>query len=106
MKMLHLLNLYSLLRFIKKPILGVGLGVELMSDHTDGEKISCLGLFPVESNKFEEDKNNYSLGGFKKVDILKESKLFTGIESEMNFSSPSIIICRKINIPHQLLRME
>ncbi len=85
MKMLHLLNLYSLLRIIKKPILGVGLGVELMSDHTDGEKISCLGLFPVDSNKFAEDKNNYSEAGFKKVDILKESKLFRGIESGDEF---------------------
>ena len=85
MKMLHLLNLYSLLRIIKKPMLGIGLGVELMSDHTSGEEVSCLGLFPVESNKFAEDKNYYSKGGLKKVDILKESKLFGGIKSGDEF---------------------
>lgn len=85
MKMLHLLNLYSLLRIIKKPLLGIGLGVELMSDHTEGEKNSCLGLFPVESNKFSEDKNYYAQSGLKKVDILQQSKLFEGIKSRSQF---------------------
>lgn len=85
MKNLHLLNLYSLLRMIKKPILGIGLGVELMSDHTKGEKITGLGLFPVESNKFSEDKKYLSGAGLKKVDILKPSKLFNGIKSGTEF---------------------
>lgn len=85
MKMLHLLNLYSLLRIIKKPMLGIGLGVELMSDHTEGEKVPCLGLFPVESSKFSEDKKYLSQSGLKKVEILKQSKLFEGIESGDEF---------------------
>jgi len=84
-KALHLLNLYSLLRMIKSPILGIGIGVELMSDHTPGENISCLGLFPVESNKFSDDKNIHSHSGFKKIDILKNSKLFEGINSGDEF---------------------
>jgi glutamine amidotransferase len=85
MKMLHLLNLYSLLRITKKPILGIGLGVELMSDHTIGELITSLGLFPVESNKFPEDNNNDSQSGLKKVRIVKKSRLFEGIESGVEF---------------------
>ncbi len=85
MKLIHLQNIYSLLRIIKIPILGIGLGVELMSDHTEGEKITGLGLFPVESNKFAEDKKYLSRAGLKKVDIVKTSKLFKGIESGSEF---------------------
>ncbi|HSD64088.1 MAG TPA: imidazole glycerol phosphate synthase subunit HisH [Ignavibacteriaceae bacterium] len=85
MKLLHMLNLYSLLRIIKIPILGIGLGVELMSDHTEGEKITYLGLFPIESNKFPEDKKFNSQAGLKKVEIIKPSKLFNGIESGTEF---------------------
>lgn len=85
MKLLHLQNIYSLLRIIKIPILGIGLGVELMSDHTEGEKTTGLGLFPVESNKFSDDKKNYSEAGLKKVDIVKPSRLFKGIESGSDF---------------------
>lgn len=85
LKALHLLNLYSLLRMLKKPMLGIGIGVELMSDHTPGENISCLGLFPVESNKFSEDKNYNSQSGLKKINIVKNSKLFEEINSGDEF---------------------
>lgn len=85
MKLIHLQNIYSLLRIIKIPILGIGLGVELMSDHTEGENITGLGLFPVESNKFSEDKKYFSKAGLKKIDIVKSSKLFNGIESGSEF---------------------
>jgi imidazole glycerol-phosphate synthase subunit HisH len=85
MKQLHILNLFSMLRMIKKPILGIGLGVELMCDHTTGEEISCLGLFPVESNKFEEEINFVSHSGLKKIEILQKSNLFNGIESGSEF---------------------
>lgn len=85
MKQLHILNLFSLLRMIKQPILGIGLGVELMCDHTTGENVSCLGLFPVDSNKIEDEKFLGSHSGFMKVDILQKSRLFEGIDSGSEF---------------------
>ncbi|HEY6905886.1 MAG TPA: imidazole glycerol phosphate synthase subunit HisH [Ignavibacteriaceae bacterium] len=85
MKQLHILNLFSLLRMIKQPILGIGLGVELMCDHTTGENVSCLGLFPVDSNKIEDEKFLNSHSGFMKVDILQKSRLFEGIDSGSEF---------------------
>jgi glutamine amidotransferase len=84
-KQLHLLNLFSLLRMINKPILGIGLGVELMCDHTPNENISCLGLFPVESGKIEDEQIAVSHQGLKKVDILHKSPLFKDIESGSEF---------------------
>ena len=85
MKHLHILNLFSLLRMISKPILGIGLGVELMCDHAAGENIACLGLFPVDSNKIEDEKILVSHSGLKQVDILKKSRLFEGIDSGSKF---------------------
>lgn len=85
MKQLHILNLFSLLRMIKQPILGIGLGVELMCDHTSGENVSCLGLFPVDSNRIEDKQFLNSHSGLMKVDILQKSRLFDGIESGSEF---------------------
>lgn len=85
MKQLHIWNLFSLLRIIKIPILGIGLGVELMCDHTSGENISCLGLFPLNSNKIEDEQTLMSRSGLKKIEILQKSKLFEGIESGSEF---------------------
>lgn len=84
-KQLHIWNLFSMLRMIKIPILGVGLGVELMCDHTSGENISCLGLFPLNSNKIENEQTLMSHSGLKKIEILQKSKLFEGIESGSEF---------------------
>jgi glutamine amidotransferase len=70
---------------IKIPILGIGLGVELMCDHTSGENISCLGLFPLNSNKIDDEKTLISHSGLKKIEILQKSKLFEGINSGSEF---------------------
>ncbi len=85
MKQLHILNLFSMLRMIKKPILGIGLGIELMCDHADGENISCLGLFPVDSNRMEDEQILVSQPRLKKIEILQKSRLFDGIESGSEF---------------------
>lgn len=82
---LHILNLFSMLRMIKKPILGIGLGLELMCDYADGENISCLGLFPVNSNKIEDKQVLHSHSGLKKIQVLNKSRLLEGIESGSEF---------------------
>ncbi len=84
-RQLHILNLFSMLRMVKNPILGIGLGVELMCEHTSGESLSCLGLFPVDSNKIEDEKVLISHSGLKKVDILKRGRLFEGIDTGTEF---------------------
>ncbi len=84
-RQLHILNLFSMLRMVKNPILGIGLGVELMCEHTSGESLSCLGLFPVDSNKIEDEKVLLSHSGLKKVDILKPGRLFEGISTGTEF---------------------
>ena len=85
-KKLHLTNLYSVLRLCKKPMLGVCLGMQLMADiSTEGGKIPCLGIFPVVAEKFSGEKMKVPFSCWSEVEILEDSKLFTGLNKKENF---------------------
>lgn len=85
MKRIHLLNLFSVMRIIRKPILGIGLGMQLMADYSLEGNISCLGIFPGTVQKFENGKPNAINEGMQSVSIKKESKLFSGINDDEKF---------------------
>jgi len=82
-KKLHLLNLFSSLRIIKKPILGIGTGMHLMTKSFKNINAACLGCFPVEckteaiqQNMFEHDQS---------IKIIKETSLLDNIGKEDKF---------------------
>ena len=85
MRKIQMLNLYSVLRVIKKPILGIGLGMQLMADYSTEGNFSCLGFFPGTAVKFEGDTERYLFKGNHKVDRCKQSVLFEGIEESAEF---------------------
>ena len=71
MKKIHLLNLFSLLRMMKKPTLGISLGLELLCDKSE-DGTSFLGLFPLTIKKFSDGKNV----GWHEVKRIEDFKLF------------------------------
>lgn len=78
-KKFHLLNLTSLLRMVKKPVLGIGSGVQLMLAFGGAAKESCLSYFT-----FDGDKDSYCnvlefQHGLYPITQTKPSKLFNGI---------------------------
>jgi imidazole glycerol-phosphate synthase subunit HisH len=83
-KRIHLFNLYSLLRFLKKPTLGISLGMDLLCNKST-EGISCLGL--IESEVIHDSISDavIRLPGMQKVVITKENKLFTNIPNGTQF---------------------
>ena len=85
MRKIQMLNLYSVLRVIKKPILGIGLGMQLMSDYSTEGNFSCLGLFPGTAVKFDSNLNESTYKGMHKVSFCKQSILFDGIEDNTEF---------------------
>jgi glutamine amidotransferase len=85
MKKINLLNLHSTLRIVKKPMLGIGLGMQLMADYSKEGNFPCLGLFPGTSVKFENVEGGTLHKGMHKVKISKQSKLFQGIEDNSEF---------------------
>ena len=77
---LHMTNLFSFLRMCKKPMLGVCLGMQLMADiSTEGGKFPCLGIFPVNAEKFSNENMKVPFTGWNEVEVIKESKLFSGL---------------------------
>jgi glutamine amidotransferase len=84
-KKLHLLNLFSVMRILKKPMLGIGLGMQLMCNYSAEGNVSCLGIFPGSTQKFDEPQSKIRHTGFDPLTILLDSKLFSGITNSDKF---------------------
>ena len=84
---IHILNLFSILRMIKKPLLGIGTGMHLMTKSLKDKEATCLGCFPVECESKDEQENN--IEEMKPINIIKESKLLDGIFKDDKFSFES-----------------
>lgn len=85
MRKIQMLNLYSILRVVRKPMLGIGLGMQLMADYSTEGNFSCLGFFPGTAIKFEGDVEGSLFKGYHKVSLCKQSVLFEGIEENAEF---------------------
>jgi glutamine amidotransferase len=85
MKKIQLLNLYSILRVIKKPMLGIGLGMQLMADYSTEGNFSCLGFFPGTAIRFDETITDYSYKGMHNINLCRHSVLFNGVDLKEKF---------------------
>jgi imidazoleglycerol phosphate synthase glutamine amidotransferase subunit HisH len=89
-KQLHLLNLFTVLRLCNKPMLGISLGMHLMSAFTKEGNLACLGIFRGTTEKFDAKENSDSIVALRKILLIKESRLFKNIldgEEHSNFFS-------------------
>jgi len=84
-KQLHLLNLFTVLRLCNKPMLGISIGMHLMSAYSKEENRACLGIFRGTTEKFEDKTNGDSVSPLNEVLLVKESRLFKNIQSEEKF---------------------
>ncbi len=85
---LNMMNLFSMMRMIKKPMFGINNGVQLMCNRFS-EKLKCgLGFFETDF-ALENNQDNDSLSG--KINILKKSKLLKN-----NFQDIDVIFNPKL----------
>ena len=84
---LHILNLFSILRMVKKPLLGIGTGMHLMTKSLKDKEATCLGCFPVDCESKDQPEDGFS--EMKRINIIRESKLLEGIGREDKFSFES-----------------
>ena len=82
-KKLHLLNLFSILRMVEKPILGIGTGMHLMTKSFKDINAACLGCFPVESRTDETQQNIPAHE--QSIKIIEETPLLNKISKEDKF---------------------
>jgi glutamine amidotransferase len=82
---LHLLNLFSALRIVKKPVLGIGTGMHLMTRVYTKFNAACLGCFPVDC----ESRTDIPQSEFEEhqINIIVETELLKGIKSDDRFLS-------------------
>lgn len=84
-KRLHLTNLFSVLKMCNKPMLGICLGMQLMAEASTEGNVTCLGIFPGTAMIFDNTKTKVPHMGWNEIDIIKESRLFTGINNKETF---------------------
>ncbi len=83
LKKLHLMNLFTVMRIIKLPLLGIGLGMQLMSTYSSEGNVSCLGIFPGATEKFAATEERHT--GMFPIHVQSESKILSGIRSDDKF---------------------
>jgi glutamine amidotransferase len=84
-KKLHLFNLFTVLRIVKKPVLGIGLGMQLLSEFSREGDVACLGKFAGTVEKFENTISQVPFSGSYKIRIDKNSILFNDIDETAEF---------------------
>jgi len=84
-KQFHKNNLFTMLRVCKKPILGIDVGMQLMSDHIKEGTIGGLGIFPGSIEKFDPEISKVPNIGLNSIEIKIKSNIFNGIESGEKF---------------------
>lgn len=85
MRKIQMLNLYSILRVVKKPMLGIGLGMQLMAEYSEEGNFPCLGFFPGTASRFDGKEGPAIIKGMHKVSYCKPSILFKGIDDNTAF---------------------
>lgn len=85
-KKLHLLNLFTELRIVKKPVLGIGLGMQLLSEFSKEGDVACLGKFPGTVTKFSDAISKVPFNESANIIIEKENPLFNKINASDKFS--------------------
>jgi imidazole glycerol-phosphate synthase subunit HisH len=84
-KKLHLLNLFTVLRIVKKPVLGIGLGMQLLSEFSKEGDVACLGKFTGIVERFDNTISKVPFSGNYNIKIKKESLLFRDIVDTAEF---------------------
>lgn len=80
-RQLHKYNLINLLRIIKKPVLGICLGMQLLCDYSFEGNVTCLGIIPGKAQKFDPTQVKVPHMGWNEVFPESNSKLFKGISA-------------------------
>jgi glutamine amidotransferase len=78
-KRLNLYNLGNVLKITKKPVLGISLGMEILSEHSDEGNVFCLGCIPGIVKKIQGIVSTTPIQYFSELLKLKDSPLLEGI---------------------------
>ena len=84
-KKLHLLNLFTALRIVRKPVLAIGLGMQLLSEFSREGDVACLGKFAGTVEKFDITNSKVPFAGNYRIQIDRKSIIFKDIDDSAEF---------------------
>ena len=84
MRILHVHNLFSLLRLIKKPLLAIGSGIQLLFDRLLDNNLAGLGIVNLPEN-FEKSVDPDDIERDVIIKVLNKDCLFDGFEDTAQF---------------------
>lgn len=73
------------IKALKKPFLGICLGMQLLSEFSDEGNAKCLNVIPGKVKKFQSCELKIPQIGWNKVNVVKKNALFDGIKSQDYF---------------------
>ena len=77
-------RLDDIIRELKQPVLGICIGQQLLCSHSDEGNTDCLGVFPINVERFCPKSHEYKVPaiGWNKIDLGNETcRLFKGLEN-------------------------
>jgi glutamine amidotransferase len=75
-------NLFNYLQNIKKPLLGICLGMQLLCSHSEEGDTTGLGIFPIPVLRFDDSKTKVPHIGWNTVHYKTGNKLFRGLNQD------------------------
>lgn len=84
LRSLHVHNLFSLLRLIKKPLLAIGSGVQLLFDRLGENNSAGLGMMNLPED-YKNSKDADEIGSDAGVKVLSNQCLFDGFNETTKF---------------------
>ncbi|MCC6550651.1 MAG: imidazole glycerol phosphate synthase subunit HisH [Ignavibacteriaceae bacterium] len=82
---IHLMNLFSMMRMIKKPVLAIDSGMQLLCEYFKAENLTCLGLYSTEVFRFDAEAPEIPYSGMHEVEFVKEGVIGRGLEQREKF---------------------
>lgn len=82
---IHLMNLFSMMRMIKKPVLAIDSGMQLLCEYFKAENLTCLGLYPVEVFRFDAEAEEVPFNGLHEVEFVKDGLIGRGLQQKEKF---------------------
>lgn len=85
MKKLNATGLVPYIQETEKPVLGICLGMQLLTSHSEEGDTNLLNLLPLRTKRFNVEGMKVPQMGWNTVDILFDNPLFKGISSNTFF---------------------
>lgn len=77
---LQLLNMFSMLKMVDKPILGINAGLYILCESICDIQAKGLSFFPLQADRSEDEE-----GSWKSISIINDTKLLSGIVEPYSF---------------------